>query len=107
MVLTTGNKSENAVGYATLYAATCLAVNSVFKKDVFKRWFQTFVVPQYLGIRGFLNGVHYAVHRSAEWLRDQKMKILCKLYILDDILRMYIEEDQVQKPFLLLKKFDR
>ncbi|WP_392384592.1 NAD+ synthase [Marinomonas primoryensis] len=105
MVLTTGNKSEMAVGYATLYGDMVggySVLKDVFKTLVFKlcRYRNTlgYVIPERVITRP----------PSAELAPDQKDEDSLPSYdILDDILRMYIEEDQSAEAILATKKFDR
>lgn len=105
MVLTTGNKSEMAVGYATLYGDMVggySVLKDVFKTLVFKlcRYRNTlgYVIPERVITRP----------PSAELAPDQKDEDSLPSYdILDEILRMYIEEDQSADAILATNKFDR
>ncbi|WP_417527508.1 NAD+ synthase [Marinomonas shanghaiensis] len=105
MVLTTGNKSEMAVGYATLYGDMVggySVLKDVFKTLVFKlcRYRNTlgYVIPERVITRP----------PSAELAPDQKDEDSLPSYdILDEILRMYIEEDQSAEAILATQKFDR
>lgn len=105
MVLTTGNKSEMAVGYATLYGDMVggySVLKDVFKTLVFKlcRYRNTlgYVIPERVITRP----------PSAELAPDQKDEDSLPSYdILDEILRMYIEEDQSAEAILATNKFDR
>jgi len=105
MVLTTGNKSEMAVGYATLYGDMVggySVLKDVFKTLIFKlcRYRNTlgYVIPERVITRP----------PSAELAPDQKDEDSLPSYdILDDILRMYIEEDQSAEAILATQKFDR
>ncbi|TYL47580.1 NAD+ synthase [Marinomonas sp. IMCC 4694] len=105
MVLTTGNKSEMAVGYATLYGDMVggySVLKDVFKTLVFKlcRYRNTlgYVIPERVITRP----------PSAELAPDQKDEDSLPSYdILDEILRLYIEEDQSADAILATKKFDR
>jgi len=105
MVLTTGNKSEMAVGYATLYGDMVggySVLKDVFKTLVFKlcRYRNTlgYVIPERVITRP----------PSAELAPDQKDEDSLPSYdILDEILRMYIEEDQSAEAILATHKFDR
>jgi len=91
LVLTTGNKSEMAVGYATLYGDMCGGFAPL--KDVLKTWAQALacyrnhlspVIPQRIIDRP----------PSAELRPDQKDEDSLPPYeILDRILALYIEED--------------
>jgi NAD+ synthase (glutamine-hydrolysing) len=92
LVLTTGNKSEMAVGYATLYGD--MAGGFAVLKDVFKTWVYRLaryrnaispVIP--LGI----------IKRppTAELAHDQKDEDTLPPYVeLDQILKLYVEEDR-------------
>ncbi len=92
MVLSTGNKSEMAIGYATLYGDMCGGFNAL--KDVYKtkvyelsRWRneQEFVMPENIIIRA----------PSAELRPDQTDQDSLPDYnILDTILYKLIEEKQ-------------
>lgn len=93
LVLTTGNKSEMAVGYATLYGD--MAGGFDVLKDVFKT--QVFRLADY---RNRLAGQAVIPQRvidrppSAELAPDQKDEDSLPPYpVLDEILRLYIEED--------------
>ncbi|PYF83114.1 NAD+ synthase (glutamine-hydrolysing) [Marinomonas alcarazii] len=105
MVLTTGNKSEMAVGYATLYGDMVggySVLKDVFKTLVFKlcRYRNTlgYVIPERVITRP----------PSAELAPDQKDEDSLPSYdILDEILRMYIEEDQSADAILATNQFDR
>lgn len=105
MVLTTGNKSEMAVGYATLYGDMVggySVLKDVFKTLVFKlcRYRNTlgYVIPERVITRP----------PSAELAPDQKDEDSLPSYdVLDDILRMYIEEDQSADAILATGQFDR
>lgn len=105
MVLTTGNKSEMAVGYATLYGDMVggySVLKDVFKTLVFKlcRYRNTlgYVIPERVITRP----------PSAELAPDQKDEDSLPSYdVLDEILRMYIEEDQSADAILATNKFDR
>ncbi|MCB5161347.1 NAD+ synthase [Marinomonas algarum] len=105
MVLTTGNKSEMAVGYATLYGDMVggySVLKDVFKTLVFKlcRYRNTlgYVIPERVITRP----------PSAELAPDQKDEDSLPSYdILDEILRLYIEEDQSAGAILATGQFDR
>jgi NAD+ synthase (glutamine-hydrolysing) len=94
LVLTTGNKSEMAVGYATLYgdmAGGYAVIKDVFKDTVYalSRWRNgrdaAPVIPERILTRA----------PSAELRADQKdSDSLPEYEILDPILRAYIEEDK-------------
>jgi NAD+ synthase (glutamine-hydrolysing) len=92
MVLTTGNKSEMAVGYATLYGDMCGGYNAL--KDVPKTWVyrlakwrneQGLVIPERVITRP----------PSAELAPDQKDEDSLPPYdILDEIIERYVERDE-------------
>jgi NAD+ synthase (glutamine-hydrolysing) len=92
MVLTTGNKSEMAVGYATLYGDMCGGYNCL--KDVPKLWVyrlakwrneQSLVIPERVITRP----------PSAELAPDQLDEDSLPPYeILDDIIERYVENDE-------------
>lgn len=92
MVLTTGNKSEMAVGYATLYGDMCGGFNAL--KDVPKTWVyrlarwrnsQAEVIPDRVITRP----------PSAELAPDQKDEDSLPGYdILDAIIERYVERDE-------------
>lgn len=105
MVLTTGNKSEMAVGYATLYG-DMVGGYSVLK-DVFKML--VFRLCRYRNTLGYVIPERVITRPpSAELAPDQKDEDSLPNYeILDEILRMYIEEDQSAEAILATKKFDR
>ena len=92
MVLTTGNKSEMAVGYATLYGDMAGGYGAI--KDVFK----TMVYR----LAEYRNGIQAVIPRrvierppSAELAPDQKDTDSLPPYeILDPILERYVERDQ-------------
>ncbi len=105
MVLTTGNKSEMAVGYATLYGDMVggySVLKDVFKTLVFKlcRYRNTlgYVIPERVITRP----------PSAELAPDQKDEDSLPSYdILDQILHMYIEQDMSAEAILATNQFDR
>ncbi len=92
MLLTTGNKSEMSVGYATLYgdmAGGFAPLKDVFKTMVYKlsRWRNrnAEVIPERVIVRP----------PSAELRPDQQDTDSLPPYdILDEILRRYVEQDQ-------------
>ena len=105
MVLTTGNKSEMAVGYATLYGDMVggySVLKDVFKTLVFKlcRYRNTlgYVIPERVISRP----------PSAELAPDQVDEDSLPSYdVLDEILHMYIELDLSAEAILATKQFDR
>ncbi|MBJ7553710.1 NAD+ synthase [Marinomonas spartinae] len=105
MVLTTGNKSEMAVGYATLYG-DMVGGYSVLK-DVFKT-----LVFKLCHYRNSLGHVipERVISRppSAELAPDQVDEDSLPSYdVLDEILHMYIEQDLSAEAILATKQFDR
>lgn len=92
LVLTTGNKSEMAVGYSTLYGD--MAGGFDVLKDVFKT--QVFALARYRNSIG--NVIPDSVITrppSAELAPDQKDEDSLPPYdILDQILALYVEQDQ-------------
>lgn len=105
MVLTTGNKSEMAVGYATLYGDMVggySVLKDVFKTLVFKlSWYRNtlgYVIPERVITRP----------PSAELAPDQVDEDSLPSYeVLDQILRMYIEQDMSAEAILATNNFDR
>lgn len=92
MVLTTGNKSELAVGYATLYGDMCGGYNAL--KDVPKQW--VFELARY---RNSIEAVipERVITRppSAELAPDQKDEDSLPGYdVLDAIIERYVERDE-------------
>jgi len=98
MVLTTGNKSEMAVGYATLYGDMAGGYGAI--KDVFK----TMVYR----LAEYRNRVHPAFPKrvierapSAELAPDQKDSDSLPPYdMLDPILERYVEKDQAPEAII-------
>jgi len=98
MVLTTGNKSEMAVGYATLYGDMAGGYGAI--KDVFKT--MVYRLAQYR------NGVQAVIPRrvferppSAELAPDQKDTDSLPPYdTLDAILQRYVERDQAPEEII-------
>jgi len=91
MVLTTGNKSEMAVGYATLYEDMCGGYNAL--KDVPKTL--VFELSRYLNtIKPAIPSRVIERPPSAELAPDQKDEdSLPPYHILDAIIEHYVEED--------------
>lgn len=92
MVLTTGNKSEMAVGYATLYGDMAGGYGAL--KDVYKT--KVFALAEY---RNTISSVipQRVIDRppSAELAPDQVDEDSLPAYpVLDDILERYIEQDE-------------
>ena len=94
LLLSTGNKSECAMGYCTIYGDTCGGLNliaDVFKTDLYKisNWvnenFGREVIPKNILTKA----------PSAELRPNQKDEDSLPPYSkLDDVLRRYIEEEQ-------------
>jgi len=100
MVLSTGNKSEMAVGYATLYGDMCGGYNplkDVYKTQVFalSRWRNGNSHPDFLGPKGSVMPDRVITKPpSAELKPDQKdQDSLPEYEVLDAILHKLIEED--------------
>jgi NAD+ synthetase len=92
LLLTTGNKSEMAVGYATLYGDMCgglAVIADVYKTDVYK-------------LVNYINSENEIIPQniitkppSAELKHDQTDQDSLPPYdVLDKILRMYLEENK-------------
>lgn len=103
LVLTTGNKSEMAVGYCTLYGDMCGALAplaDVFKMDVYRisRWVNR--------EREIIPAASITKPPSAELRPDQKDQDSLPPYdILDQILDAYIVQD-LSKPEIIKRGFD-
>jgi NAD+ synthase len=113
MVVTTGNKSEMAMGYATLYGDMCGGFNvlkDVYKTTVFElcRWRNTHLPDGALGNEGIvIPGRIIAKPPSAELRPDQKDADSLPPYpTLDAILRGLIERD-LSAEELTKEGFDR
>ncbi|MEO1406809.1 MAG: NAD+ synthase, partial [Pseudomonadota bacterium] len=98
MVLTTGNKSEMAVGYATLYGDMCGGYNALkdfYKTEVFElaKWRNTRVPKGALGPGGEVIPERIITKPpSAELREDQKDEDSLPPYeVLDDILRGLVD----------------
>ena len=101
MVLATGNKSEYAVGYATLYGDMCggfAVIKDVWKSDVFKlcNWRNLNKPLEFLGPKGIVIPDRIITKPpSAELREDQKdTDSLPEYDILDVILKKLVEDDQ-------------
>ena len=101
MVLATGNKSEYAVGYATLYGDMCggfAVIKDVWKSDVFKlcKWRNSNKPVEFLGPKGIVIPDRIITKPpSAELREDQKdTDSLPEYDILDVILKKLVEDDQ-------------
>ena len=100
MVLTTGNKSEMSVGYATLYGDMCGGYNvlkDVYKMEVFRlaRWRNQAVPGGALGPKGRVMPENIITRPpSAELRADQKDEDSLPPYeILDGILECLVEQE--------------
>ena len=100
MVLATGNKSEYAVGYATLYGDMCggfAVIKDVWKTDVFRlcEWRNSNIPSEFLGPNGTVIPKRIiSKPPSAELREDQKdTDSLPEYDILDTILRKLVEDN--------------
>ena len=100
MVLATGNKSEYAVGYATLYGDMCggfAVIKDVWKSDVFKlcKWRNLNKSSEFLGPIGEVIPNRIITKApSAELREDQKdTDSLPEYDVLDVILKKLVEEN--------------
>jgi len=100
LVLTTGNKSETAVGYATLYGDT--AGGFAVLKDVFKT--MVYKLAEYINkinSRQIIPGAVITRPPSAELREDQKDTDSLPDYdLLDEILKGYVEQDKSAKQLI-------
>lgn len=101
MVVTTGNKSEMAVGYATLYGDMCGGYNALkdfYKTEVFElaKWRNTMVPRGALGPAGEVIPERIITKPpSAELREDQRDDDSLPPYdVLDDILRGLVDEEE-------------
>lgn len=101
MVVTTGNKSEMAVGYATLYGDMCGGYNALkdfYKTEVFElaKWRNTKVPLGALGPEGEVIPERIITKPpSAELREDQRDDDSLPPYdVLDDILRGLVDEEE-------------
>ncbi|MFC1659095.1 NAD+ synthase [Pseudomonadota bacterium] len=107
LLVNTGNKSENAVGYSTLYGDTCggyAPIGDIYKTDVYKlaEWrnknicklsdfLKTNIIPKNV----------FKKHPSAELRKDQKdSDSLPEYEILDEVLRLIIEKRKTAKELI-------
>ncbi len=100
MVVTTGNKSEMAVGYATLYGDMCGGYNALkdfYKTEVFEltRWRNTHLPKGAKGRAGIVIPERIITKPPSAELRDnQKDEDSLPPYpVLDDILRGLVDEE--------------
>ena len=101
MVVTTGNKSEMAVGYATLYGDMCGGYNPLkdfYKTEVFQisEWRNECDASEFLGPAGEVIPKRIITKPpSAELREDQKDEDSLPPYeVLDDILRCLVDYEQ-------------
>ena len=101
MVVTTGNKCEMAVGYATLYGDMCGGYNALkdfYKTEVFElaKWRNTMVPRGALGPAGEVIPERIITKPpSAELREDQRDDDSLPPYdVLDDILRGLVDEEE-------------
>lgn len=101
MVLTTGNKSEMAVGYATLYGDMCGGYNAlkdIYKTDVYAlaRWRNKHKAAGTFGPGGHVIPERIITRAPTAELREGQtdQDSLPPYDILDGILRLLIEEDR-------------
>ena len=101
MVVTTGNKSEMAVGYATLYGDMCGGYNALkdfYKTEVFElaKWRNTMVPRVAQGPAGEVIPERIITNPpSAELREDQRDDDSLPPYdVLDDILRGLVDEEE-------------
>jgi NAD+ synthase (glutamine-hydrolysing) len=98
LVLTTGNKSEVAVGYCTLYGDTAggfAVIKDVYKTMVFSlsRWMNR--VSRKIGMGSVIPPMIISKPPSAELRADQKdTDVLPPYDVLDGILKLYIEDGE-------------
>lgn len=100
MVLATGNKSELAVGYATLYGDMCggyAPLKDVYKTEVYKlaRWRNVNKLPQLLGPEGEVMPERVLTKAPTAELKpfQTDQDTLPPYDVLDDVLRCLVEQD--------------
>ncbi|MEO9968786.1 MAG: NAD+ synthase [Hyphomonadaceae bacterium] len=100
MVLTTGNKSEMAVGYATLYGDMCGGYNALkdfYKTEVFElaKWRNTSVPTGGMGPSGEVIPTRIITKPPSAELRDDQRDddSLPPYDVLDDILRGLVDQE--------------
>jgi NAD+ synthase len=101
MVLTTGNKSEMAVGYATLYGDMCGGYNvlkDLWKMEVYalSAWRNSHVPPTGLGPAGVVIPQNILDKAPSAELRDNQtdQDSLPPYPALDDMLRAFVDEEE-------------
>ena len=113
MVLATGNKSEYAVGYSTLYGDMCggfAPIKDVWKTDVFKlcEWRNKNFSDLFKGPKGKVVPDNIIKKAPTAELRDNQKDTdsLPEYYVLDEILKGLVEEEiSVEK--IVKKGFDK
>ena len=113
MVLATGNKSEYAVGYSTLYGDMCggfAQIKDVWKTDVFKlcEWRNKNFSDLFKGPNGKVIPENIIIKAPTAELRDDQKDTdsLPEYNVLDEILKGLVEEEiSVEK--IVKKGFDR
>ena len=113
MVLATGNKSEYAVGYSTLYGDMCggyAPIKDVWKTDVFKlcNWRNTNHSDLFKGPKGIVIPENIIKKAPTAELRDNQKDTdsLPEYNILDEILKGLVE-DEISVEKIISKGFDR
>ena len=113
MVLATGNKSEYAVGYSTLYGDMCggyAPIKDVWKTDVFKlcNWRNKNYSDLFKGPKGKVIPTNIINKAPTAELRDNQKDTdsLPEYNILDEILKGLVE-DEISVEKIVSKGFDR
>ena len=113
MVLATGNKSEYAVGYSTLYGDMCggyAPIKDVWKTDVFKicNWRNENYSDLFKGPKGKVIPINIINKAPTAELRDNQKDTdsLPEYHILDEILKGLVE-DEISVEKITSKGFDR
>ena len=113
MVLATGNKSEYAVGYSTLYGDMCggyAPIKDVWKTDVFKlcNWRNENYSDLFKGPKGKVIPENIINKAPTAELRDNQKDTdsLPEYNILDEILKSLVE-DEISVEKIVSKGFDR
>ena len=113
MVLATGNKSEYAVGYSTLYGDMCggyAPIKDVWKTDVFKlcNWRNENYSDLFKGPKGKIIPTNIINKAPTAELRDNQKDTdsLPEYNILDEILKGLVE-DEISVEKIVSKGFDR
>ncbi|MFT9099065.1 MAG: NAD+ synthase [Zymomonas mobilis subsp. pomaceae] len=112
MVLTTGNKSEMAVGYATLYGdmnGGYSVLKDLYKSDVFKiaRWRNTYNPVDGLGPKGPVMPERVITKPpSAELREDQKDSDSLPSYDILDAILIGLVEEELSVSDLVAKGYD-